>query len=108
VAVKVIKRDRINARAEELLRREVKHHERLRHPNIVRLYTWIKSPAKYYLVMECCGEGDLLKHLNQAGMLQDAAAYATQGSNPGLADPRQVCGALIWASPWPGAASSTA
>jgi serine/threonine protein kinase len=108
VAVKVVKRDRINARAEELLRREVKHHERLRHPNIVRLYTWIKSPAKYYLVMECCGEGDLLKHLNQAGMLQDAAAYATQGSNPGLADPRQVCGALIWASPWPGAASSTA
>ena len=44
VAVKVIKRDRINARAEELLRREVKHHERLRHPNIVRLYTWIKVP----------------------------------------------------------------
>lgn len=74
VAVKVIKRDRINARAEELLRREVKHHERLRHPNIVRLYTWIKSPAKYYLVMECCGEGDLLKHLNEAGMLQDGAA----------------------------------
>ena len=52
---------------------QVKHHERLRHPNIVRLYTWIKSPAKYYLVMECCGEGDLLKHLNQAGMLQDGA-----------------------------------
>ena len=44
----MIKRDRINARAEELLRREVQHHERLRHPNIVRLYTWIKSPAKYY------------------------------------------------------------
>ena len=36
----MIKRDRINARAEELLRREVQHHERLRHPNIVRLYTW--------------------------------------------------------------------
>ena len=76
VAVKVIKRDRINSRAEELLRREVKHHERLRHANIVRLYTWIKSPAKYYLVMEYCGGGDMLKHLNRAGMLQDSEARA--------------------------------
>ena len=28
--------------------------------------------------------------------------YATQGSNPGLADPRQVCYLHVWASPWTG------
>ena len=52
----------------------------------MRLYTWIKSPAKYYLVMECCGEGDLLKHLNQAGMLGDGAARGFfKGMMQGLA-----------------------
>ena len=52
----------------------------------MRLYTWIKSPAKYYLVMECCAEGDLLKHLNQAGMLGDGAARGFfKGMMQGLA-----------------------
>ena len=46
VAVKIIKRNKINARAEELLAREVKNHAYLRHENIVRLHTWIKSPSK--------------------------------------------------------------
>ena len=31
-----------------------------------------------------------------------ANAYATQGSNPGLADPRQVCYSHVWASPLTG------
>ena len=64
VAVKIIKRNRINARAEELLVREVRHHGKLRHDNIVRLHTWIKTPSKYYLVMEYCPDGDLLNYLN--------------------------------------------
>ena len=31
--------------------------------------------------------------------------YATEGSNPGLADPRQVCYSHAWASPWTGPTS---
>lgn len=54
VAVKVIKRKKLNERAEVLLQREVKHHEKLRHENIVRLHTFIMTPTKYYLVMEFC------------------------------------------------------
>ena len=54
VAVKVIKRKKLNERAEVLLQREVKHHEKLRHANIVRLHTFIMTPSKYYLVMEYC------------------------------------------------------
>ena len=33
------------------------------------------------------------------------AGYATQGSNPGLADPRQVCYSHVRASPWTGGAA---
>ena len=74
VAVKVIKRKKLNERAEVLLQREVKHHEKLRHPNIVRLHTFIMTPTKYYLVMEYCEGGDLLHHINGSGMLTDDLA----------------------------------
>ena len=50
------------------------HSQLLRHDNIVRLYTWIKTPNKYYLVMECCGRGDLLQHLHSAGEIGEPAA----------------------------------
>ena len=76
VAVKIIKRNKINARAEELLVREVRHHGKLRHDNIVRLHTWIKTPSKYYLVMEYCPDGDLLNFLNTSGALKDKVARA--------------------------------
>lgn len=80
VAVKIIKREKLQARSETLLAREVKHHERLRHENIVRLYTWIRTPTKYYLVMEVCPRGDLLGHLHQVGSLplQTARSFFTQ------------------------------
>lgn len=74
VAVKVIKRKKLNERAELLLRREVRHHERLRHKNIVRLHTFIMTPNKYYLVMEYCRGGDLLHYINESPLLSDELA----------------------------------
>ena len=74
VAVKIIKRKKLNERAEVLLLRERMHHEKLRHPNIVRLHTFIMTPNKYYLVMEYCEGGDLLQYLNNSGMLSDELA----------------------------------
>ena len=74
VAVKIIKRKKLDGRAELLLQREVKHHEKLRHVNIVRLHTWIKGPTKYYLVMEYCGRGDLLQFVNRSGYLPEPLA----------------------------------
>ena len=74
VAVKIIKRKKLNQRTEELLQREVKHHERLRHPNIVRLRCSIMTPTKYYLVMEFCPRGDLLQFVNTSGWLKDELA----------------------------------
>lgn len=91
VAVKIIKRNKLDKRAEELLQREVKHHEKLRHANIVRLHTWIKTPNKYYLVMEYCAEGDLLNHLNKVGTLPDAAC---RGFFKGMMDGIAFCHGL--------------
>lgn len=74
VAVKIMKRKKLDERAELLLQREVRHHEKLRHVNIVRLHTWIKGPTKYYLVMEYCSRGDLLQFVNRSGWLPDTLA----------------------------------
>ena len=40
----------------------------------MRLFTWIKTPSKYFLVMEVCPKGDLLKHLHEVGKLPEAQA----------------------------------
>lgn len=74
VAVKVIKRKKLNDRNELLLHREVKHHEKLRHPNIVRLHTFIMTPNKYYLVMEYCRGGDLLHYINESPLISEERA----------------------------------
>ena len=71
-AVKIVRRNKLNERAELLLKREVAYHEKLRHPNIVRLFTWIKTPSRYYLVMEYCDRGDLLQHINANDLLPTA------------------------------------
>jgi len=72
VAVKIVKRRKLDERAELLLQREVSHHEKLRHQNIVRLHAWVRTPRQYYLVMEYCKLGDCLDYLNKAGELSDA------------------------------------
>jgi serine/threonine protein kinase len=69
VAVKIVRRKKLVDRAELLLQREVEYHEKLRHPNIVRLFTWIKTPSRYYLVMEHCDQGDLLAYINSNSLL---------------------------------------
>ena len=84
---------------------KVLNQKTLRHKNIVRLYTWVKTPDRFYLVMEACEAGDMLKHLNKAGRFSDT--YISYGK--GLADyvlrcssasPRPRCGIYRCMSVW--------
>lgn len=53
VALKVLhKSELIENRAEIQLRREVEIQSNLRHPNILRLFTWFYSNEDVYLVLE--------------------------------------------------------
>ena len=50
---------------------------------------------------------DEISETQQTAMLDSCprlakTAYAIQGSNPGLADARQVCYSHVWALPWTG------
>lgn len=57
----------------------------LRHPNILRLYTWFHDERRIYLALEIASEGELYKHLKRApmGRFEDhrAAKYTYQVAN---------------------------
>lgn len=40
-------------------------HQRLRHPNVLRLHAWFHDEAKIYLVLEYAPEGDLFGLLDK-------------------------------------------
>ena len=72
VAIKVTdKRKDFNDYLVKNLHREAKLLKRLRHPNIVRAYEVIETESKYYLIMELCSNGDLMRYVEQGGALSE-------------------------------------
>lgn len=72
VAIKVTdKRKDLNDYLVKNLHREAKLLQRLRHPNIVQAYEVIETDTKYYLVMELCDKGDLMRYVEQGGPLSE-------------------------------------
>ena len=72
MAIKVTdKRKDFNDYLAKNLYREAKLLQRLRHPNIVRAYEVMESDSKYYLVMELCSKGDLMRYVEQGGALSE-------------------------------------
>jgi len=49
------------------IRSEVNTLKKCRHQNIIRFYEFLETPNNYYLVMEYCKDGNLLKYLEKKG-----------------------------------------
>jgi polo-like kinase 4 len=80
IAVKKIDKRRIRSeKVQQVFKREVSIHSRLRHENIVRLYTAYESPgdAKYlYLFLEYAEKGNLFFLIrNKRGMTEAEAFF---------------------------------
>lgn len=45
------------------LKREVEIHTRLRHENILRMYSYFHDPKHVFMILEFCAGGDLRRHL---------------------------------------------
>ncbi|XP_032086315.1 LOW QUALITY PROTEIN: SNF-related serine/threonine-protein kinase-like [Thamnophis elegans] len=75
VAVKVIEKSRLGGAAAARLRREVGCMKLVQHPNVVRLYQVLETPARLYLVLELGDGGDLFDLLTRRpGGLEEAQA----------------------------------
>lgn len=75
VAIKITdKRKGFNDYLVKNLHREAKLLKGLRHPNIVQVYEVIETDSKYYLVMELCSGGDLMRYVERGGRLSEKEA----------------------------------
>ncbi|KAM6430721.1 uncharacterized protein PHA67_002604 isoform 2-T2 [Liasis olivaceus] len=75
VAVKVIEKSRLGGGAAARLRREVGCMKLVQHPNVVRLYQVLETPARLYLVLELGDGGDMFDLLmrHQGGLGEQRA-----------------------------------
>ena len=65
---------KLGARGQEALRKEIEISTLLNHKNIVRLYDTMKTEKNNYLVFEYCGGGDLKNYLNEKKRLTEPSA----------------------------------
>lgn len=67
VAMKIMfKTELVKGRVEKQVLRELEIQSRLKHPNILRLFTWFHDDRRIYLALEMCSEGELYKHLKKS------------------------------------------
>jgi serine/threonine protein kinase len=58
----------------ELIKREIKLHKQLIHPNIIRLYDYFKVKANIFLLMEWAQKGNLFNILKTETKLEESVA----------------------------------
>lgn len=64
VALKVINKLQIaKFSAENNIQREIEIQSHLKHPNIIKLYSFFQDERRYFLLLEYAPKGELYKHL---------------------------------------------
>ena len=73
VAVKIIKKSKINSNKiiETLFHSEVNIMSKLDNKNVVKFNQLIDFGQNYYIIMEYCNQGDLLKYLTKKKYLKE-------------------------------------
>lgn len=67
VAMKVMFKDELRkGRVERQILREIEIQTRLKHPNILRMFTWFHDESRIYLVLEVASQGELYRHLTES------------------------------------------
>ncbi|VDM52758.1 unnamed protein product [Angiostrongylus costaricensis] len=74
VAVKIMDRTKMDAKAQRLLDREIKSMEHMNHPNIIRLFECVETLTRTHLVVEYAAGGELYAFVHERGKLTDADA----------------------------------
>lgn len=63
--MKVIKRELLKGKFNELLENEIRVLRTCNNENIIKLYDIKKTANNFYLILEYCNEGDLMVYLKE-------------------------------------------
>jgi serine/threonine-protein kinase NIM1 len=74
VAIKILDKTKLDQKTQRLLSREISSMERLRHPNIIRLYEVVETLAKLHIVMEYAPGGELFTKISNEGKMSEKDA----------------------------------
>lgn len=67
VAMKIMFKSELRKnRVEKQVLREIEIQSHLKHPHILRLYTWFHDDRRIYLAIELASQGELYKHLKNS------------------------------------------
>ncbi|OCF33900.1 AUR protein kinase [Kwoniella heveanensis CBS 569] len=72
LVLKCLLKDQVISRGVQTqVRREIEVMQKLRHPNIIRLYGWFHDSTRILLMLEFAGQGELFKHLAKKGRFSE-------------------------------------
>ena len=71
VAIKAVNRHNLTDKFHELLENEIKVLRACNNPNIIKFYDIKKTKNNYYIILEYCNEGDLMKYLQSRKKLSE-------------------------------------
>lgn len=74
VAIKILDKTKLDQKTQRLLSREISSMEKLKHPNIIRLYEVVETLAKIHMVMEYASGGELFTKVTTEGRLAEPDA----------------------------------
>ncbi|KAF9262766.1 Pkinase-domain-containing protein [Marasmius fiardii PR-910] len=82
VAIKTVKRDKLNAKLFENLQSEIQILKLLSHRHITRLIDIVRADNYIYLVMEYCSGGDLTNYIKKRGRVETLEYTPSPGAPP--------------------------
>lgn len=74
IAIKVVKRELLKGKFNELLENEIRVLRTCNNDNIIKLYDIKKTANNFYLMLEYCNEGDLMQYQKEKKYLTEDEA----------------------------------
>ena len=77
-AMKIIDKKNLDQKWVKQIRDEVAIMQAIDHPNVIKCQDFLEDPSYYFIVMQLCNKGDLMKHMEESkikNFTEDQALY---------------------------------